>query len=104
LITRTAAEEYLAKRLRDPAYAQAYEAAKARITFVDSVMRSLDEERQRRGLSKAALARSAGLKPEVVRRLFSRRPANPTLGTLFVLASALDVEIQLVPSVTAQVG
>jgi len=96
VVARTGAERYFAQRMDDPGYAEAYRHARARIGFIDELMASLDAEREARGLSKAELARRAGLKPEAVRRLFSRTPANPTLNTLFALADALSVEIRLV--------
>jgi len=94
--SRTGAEKYLADRLGSPGYAAAYERARSRIAFVDELMRSLDDERRARKLSKAELARRAGLKPEAVRRLFSQSPVNPTLATLCALANALDVEVRVV--------
>jgi DNA-binding phage protein len=94
--TRTGAEKYLAGRMKSASYADAYRRARARIAFVDELMQSLDDERRARSLSKAELARRAGLKPEAVRRLFSQSPVNPTLSTLCALADALDVEVRVV--------
>ncbi len=96
MTARTGAERYFADRQTNQAYADAYDRAHARIAFEDELMRSLDDERQARNLSKADLARRAGLKPEAVRRLFSQRPVNPTIATLCALASALDVEVRVV--------
>ena len=44
-------------------------------------------------MPKAALAKAAGLQPEVVRRLFTMDSPNPTAGTLLALAEALDLEV-----------
>jgi transcriptional regulator with XRE-family HTH domain len=44
-------------------------------------------------MTKAELARQAGMAPEAVRRLFTADGANPTAATLIALADALDVEI-----------
>lgn len=93
---RTGAERYFADRMKNPSYADAYGRARARVAFVDELMQSLDEERRARNLTKAELARRAGLKPEAVRRLFSHTPVNPTLATLCALANALDVEVRVV--------
>jgi DNA-binding phage protein len=96
MVARTGAEQYFADRMKSPSYADAYQRARSRIALVDELMQSLDEERRARTLSKAELARQAGLKPEAVRRLFSHHPVNPTLATLCALAEALGVEVRVV--------
>lgn len=90
---RTGAERYFVDRHRDPEYADAYESARARIDAIDTLLRALDERRVELDLSKADLARRAGLQPEAVRRLFSNGAHNPTLSTLSSLAAALDAEL-----------
>jgi DNA-binding phage protein len=95
--TRTGAERYLARRLEDPEYRQAYEEARERIDQIDSVIRALDARREALDLTKAELARRAGVKPEAIRRLFSAEKPNPTLTTLVALAGALDLEILPTP-------
>ncbi|MDP2663177.1 MAG: helix-turn-helix transcriptional regulator [Dehalococcoidia bacterium] len=55
----------------------------------------IDDERQRAGLSKAELARRIGMTPSVVRRLFSSKSSNPTLGTVINMAGALGLEVEL---------
>ena len=57
-------------------------------------MRALDERRRELDLTKADLARRAGVKPEAVRRLFSAESPNPTLSTLLALTGALDLELR----------
>lgn len=94
---RTAAEHYLQKRQKDPIYAAAYERARRRVDAVDTVVRTLDSRRENLGLSKAEVARRAGLQPEAVRRLFASKTANPTLATLSAVADALELEIRPVP-------
>lgn len=94
---RTGAEHYLARRLEDPEYRQAYEEARERIDQIDSVIRALDARREELHLTKAELARRAGVKPEAIRRLFSAEKPNPTLTTLVALAGALDLEILPTP-------
>jgi transcriptional regulator with XRE-family HTH domain len=83
--------------MKDPEYRAAYDESAKRIRAIDQVVRALEEQRERQGITKAELARRAGLPPEAVRRLFSSMNANPTLGTVTALASALDVEIVLKP-------
>jgi DNA-binding phage protein len=94
---RTGAERYLARRLEDPEYRTAYEQAKERIDQIDGLIRALDERRTQLNLTKADLARRAGVKPEAIRRLFSAEKPNPTLATLVALAGALDLELRPEP-------
>lgn len=93
----TGAERYLAGRLEDPEYRKAYEGARERIDQIDSVIRALDARREELDLTKAELARRAGVKPEAIRRLFSAERPNPTLTTLVALAGALDLDIRPSP-------
>ena len=94
---RTGAERYLARRLADPEYREAYDQARERISQIDAVIRALDNRRVELNLSKADLARRAGVKPEAIRRLFSAERPNPTLSTLVALAGALDLQIRPEP-------
>jgi DNA-binding XRE family transcriptional regulator len=93
---QTGAERYLADRMADPAYREAYQVARLRIDAIDDVMRTLDDAREAMNLTKAELARRAGIRPGAVRRLFSAERPNPTLDTLIALAEVLELEI--VPS------
>lgn len=98
---RTAAERYLAQRLQDPAYEAEYRRARRRIDQIDELVRALDGRREALNLSKAELARRAGMKPEAVRRLFAAASPNPTLSTISSLAGALDLELALTESSSA---
>ena len=60
-------------------------------------MNALDDAREGSGITKAELARRAGLGPEAVRRLFSIGHVNPTLRTVIALAAAMDLDVHLVP-------
>ena len=95
--TQTGAERYFARRLQDPEYRRAYEEARERIDQIDSVIRYFDARREELHLTKAELARRAGVKPEAIRRLFSAERPNPTLTTLVALAGVLDLEILPTP-------
>lgn len=95
--TQTGAERYFARRLKDPEYRQAYEEARHRIAQIDAVIRVFDARREELHLTKAELARRAGVKPEAIRRLFSAERPNPTLTTMVALAGALDLEILPTP-------
>lgn len=100
--SRTGADRYFAKQMADPAYRAAYEQARDRIARTDALVRSLEERRAARGMTKADLARKAGLAPEVVRRLFTMESPNPTAGTLVALADALDLELVTTPKKAAK--
>lgn len=94
---RTGAERYFESQRKDPEYECEFQAARRRIGQIDAVMRMLDEQRSNLDLSKAELARRAGLRPEAVRRLFSAEGPNPTLATLVALTDALDLELVAEP-------
>ena len=93
MASRTGAERYFAKQVRDPEYRRAYGLARERIARTDALVRSLDARRVARGMTKAELARAAGVQPEAVRRLFTMEAPNPTAATLIALADALDLEV-----------
>ena len=94
---RTGAERYLAERMENPEFREAFQRAQKRIAAIDELVNALDDERVRQGLSKAELARQAGLPPEAVRRLFVADHKNPTLMTVFALMEALRLELPVVP-------
>ncbi|MBI2692607.1 MAG: helix-turn-helix transcriptional regulator [Solirubrobacterales bacterium] len=60
------------------------------------IIQKLDDRRERKGLSKAALARKVKKQPASCRRLFSGE-SNPELFTLIEIANALDADIVLKP-------
>ena len=94
---RTSADEYFRNRRKDPEYGRAYTEARRRIDQIDAIIRTLDGRRCDLALSKAELARRAGLRPEVIRRLFSTESPNPTLSTIVALAGALELELTAEP-------
>lgn len=101
----TAAEQYFkARAASSPEYRQALDAARTRIAAVDGVVRALEERRRDLGLSKAELARQAGMRPEVVRRILGAGPANPTLSTVISLASAMSLNVTISPADRIQSG
>lgn len=87
--TRTGAERYFAKLAEQPAFDE----ARRRIDQIDRLVLDLDERREALGMTKAELARRAGIAPEAVRRLFSADSPNPTIGTLTALADSLGLEL-----------
>lgn len=94
---RTGAERYLQGRRRDPERERSYKAARQRIDQFDRIIRTLDHQRRSLHLTKAELARKAGLRPDAIRRLFSAVSPNPTLSTVVAIASALDLELAAKP-------
>ncbi|MBI4320413.1 MAG: helix-turn-helix transcriptional regulator [Chloroflexi bacterium] len=60
------------------------------------MLREIDKERERAGLTKADLARRIGTDPAAVRRLFSARTSNPTLATVLGMADALGMRVEVV--------
>jgi DNA-binding phage protein len=95
---------YFGKQMEDPEYAAEYERERQRIDAIDSIIRKLDEERERQGLSKAELARLTDKRAELVRRLFSADDQNPTLATVIDIARSLGLEVTVQPSGRASVS
>ncbi|MEU6837689.1 helix-turn-helix transcriptional regulator [Streptomyces rubiginosohelvolus] len=87
----------LAEDLQDPEFLRHYVVESIRIATIDRIVNELDEARDAADLSKAALARAISADPAVVRRLFSAKHVNPTLGTLAEVAAALGMRITLEP-------
>lgn len=90
----TGAEEYFARRMEHVDYRAAYLAAKRRIEHLDGLIRAFDRRRSELGWSKSELARRAGLKGEIVRKLFASERPNPSRHTLASLAAALDLPFE----------
>ena len=97
MAARTGAERYFEKQRADPEYERAYQEAAATVRAIDDLVQSIDARREALGLSKAELARRAGLPPEAVRRLFTMRSPNPTASTLVALARAMDLDLVAEP-------
>ena len=97
MAARTGAERYFEKQRADPEYERAYQEAAATVRAIDDLVRSIDSRREALGLSKAELARRAGLPAEAVRRLFTMRSPNPTVTTLVALARALELDVVAEP-------
>jgi DNA-binding phage protein len=87
----------LARDLEDPEFLREFITESVRIATTDAIVNALDDARVSAGLSKAALARSVGIEPAAVRRLFSAGDINPTLGTLSEVAAALGMRICVEP-------
>jgi DNA-binding phage protein len=85
------------RRAASPEFNEEYLAANTEIAAIDAIMNALDDAREESGMTKAELARRAGLGPEAVRRLFTIERVNPTLRTVVALATAMELDIHLVP-------
>jgi len=97
MAARTDAERYFETQRTDLEYERAYQEAAASVRAIDELVRSIDARREALGLSKAELARRAGLPPEAVRRLFTMRSPNPTATTLVALTRALELDLVAEP-------
>jgi DNA-binding phage protein len=84
--------------MKDPTFAMHYDDAAAEIDTTDKLVQALDSVRIANGMSKAELARRISAKPEIVRRLFTSRSANPTMSTVIAVTNALGFHITLVPN------
>ena len=93
----------LAARMADPEFREEYERARREIDQVDSVIRRLDELRERAGLSKAQLARHIGRDPSSIRRLFTAH-SNPELLLVASIAEDLGADICVVPRTSGKEG
>lgn len=98
MATRTGFDRFLDEKLRDDAFREEFESARAEVAATDSLVRALEGARASRGVSKAELARRISAKPEIVRRLLTDTGGNPTLGTVLKVATALDCHLELVPN------
>jgi ribosome-binding protein aMBF1 (putative translation factor) len=85
----------LERRLaEDPEFRDEYERATRAIAQVDDLIRTIDELRQDRHMTKAALARAIGREPAVVRRMFTGE-ANPTVTTVITMLDALGADLSV---------
>lgn len=81
--------------MQDPEFADSYQLHRARIDAIDTLMRALDEERERQKMTKADLARRIEAEPASVRRLFTEARPNPQIGRLVDMAHELGFEIKV---------
>ncbi len=93
---RTAFDDYVGARSKKPnELAEAHAKAKREIAAIDSIVRALDEARERAHLTKAELARRSGMPAETVRKLFTAQGVNPELATISRIAAQLGLKLTL---------
>ncbi|HEU5374960.1 MAG TPA: hypothetical protein VFV38_05955 [Ktedonobacteraceae bacterium] len=89
-------EQRLREDLQDRDFAEGFNEADAELVLLEA----LENARRRRHVSKSELAFRMGRQRESISRILSLRGANPTLRTIIMVLSSLDMtaEITLRPS------
>ncbi|MEI8254559.1 MAG: helix-turn-helix transcriptional regulator [Deltaproteobacteria bacterium] len=95
-MTKSAFDRYVNEQMKSPSFAKAYAAARAEIKTTEQLLRALDAQREQLGLTKAQLARRAGMEPAALRRLFTSEDPNPTFSTITTLLAELDLRLVVV--------
>jgi len=90
----TTHEEFKAELLKDPEFRREYEALKPKYEMI----KTLIERRNQLRISQTQLAKTIGTKQPAISRL-ERGDYNTTLDTLFKVASALDLNIDISPKI-----
>lgn len=88
-------DEIRERLLQDPQLRERSERSRRSFARVQALVELMDQRRQMLGLSKAELARRAGMNPAALRRLLTSGAGNPTLKTLFDLLDVLGIEVRL---------
>ncbi|MGI5835644.1 MAG: helix-turn-helix transcriptional regulator [Chloroflexota bacterium] len=89
--------------LQTPSEKDEYERSVRTMTMIRKLLMAIDEERERRNMTKNELAELAGVHPQVIRRLFTSERANPTLKTVFSVLAALKIDLEFkTPEATAE--
>ena len=94
---RSAYYDILEETLKDPEMRREHHKFSLLIHFVDDLLNTLNDKRVELGVSKAELARTLGVEPANIRRLFAKGPKNPTLSTMVDVAFGLGLKLALVP-------
>lgn len=90
-------QQLLETELQDAEFRRLFELESAKVRAIDDLMNRLDEARMNQGLNKASLAKLVGVRPEMIRRLFTANGVNPTLATTVSLAQTLGLRLVLQP-------
>lgn len=81
----------------DPEFASQYLLEAVKISTVDRLVNTLESERTKEQISKAALARMIQRDPAAIRRFLSEASGNPTIETVSSVAAAMGLRLELVP-------
>ena len=92
-MAKTSFDRRFDRWMQEPEFAESYALHRARIDAIDTLMRALDDERERRNMTKADLARRIEAEPAAIRRLFTEARPNPQIGRLVDMAHELGFEI-----------
>ena len=95
--TKTGFDRFVDEQMRSPSFAKAYEEARAEVDAVDRIVREIDRARRQLGMTKAELGRAAGIRPELVRRLFTSEEPNPTLETVMRVMQPVGLKLVVAP-------
>lgn len=93
-------EQRIAEMKADPTSRHAAAGDIFRHKLTIALLDLIESKRTSMGLTKADLARAAGLNPASVRKILTSPSANPRLSTLIEFANALDCDLVLVPRVS----
>jgi len=94
-MSKTSFDQRFDRWMQAPEFVESYRLHRARIDAIDTLMRALDDERERQKMTKADLARRIEAEPAAVRRLFTESLPNPQIGRLVDVAHELGLEITL---------
>lgn len=94
---RSAYYDIIEETLKDPVMRREHHKFGLYVRFIDNLLNTLDDKRVELGVSKAELARTLGVEPANIRRLFAKGPKNPTLSTMVDVAFGLGLKLALVP-------
>lgn len=83
------------QRLQSPEARERYERTRRVLGTIESLVDVVESERQRAGLSRAALARRIGARPTAVQRLLRSGPSESGLKLLLEMLDALGVQLRL---------
>lgn len=96
--TRPSLQAAIDDLLKDETIRQEVEAEARALIAASDLLTELDRQREVRGVTKADLARKAGLQPSNVRKILSARTGRLELLTLTRMSIALGVSIVLQPT------
>ena len=99
-MTKSVYQSMLDSVLTDPELKAEHDREVAMYLGVSDLLNQLEELRVSAGMTKADLARAAGMQPSNLRKLLSTGEKNFEIGTLVKLANALGASLNLITSTT----